>query len=90
MTTSEPIITVEHVDKFYGPFHALKDINITVHRGERMVICGPSGSGKSTLIRCFNGLENHNSGKLVIDGTEIFEGSKDMRAVRQEVGMVFQ
>ncbi|MGB7320885.1 MAG: amino acid ABC transporter ATP-binding protein [Albidovulum sp.] len=90
MNSAEPIITVEHVDKFYGPFHALKDINITVHRGERMVICGPSGSGKSTLIRCFNGLENHNSGKLVIDGTEIFEGSKDMRAVRQEVGMVFQ
>ena len=90
MVSKQPIIAAEHLDKFYGPFHALKDINLTVHQGERMVICGPSGSGKSTLIRCFNGLENHNSGKLVVDGVEVFEGSKDIRALRQEVGMVFQ
>ncbi|WP_166417836.1 amino acid ABC transporter ATP-binding protein [Cochlodiniinecator piscidefendens] len=90
MTTETPIISVEHLDKFYGTFHALKDINISVNQGERVVICGPSGSGKSTLIRCFNGLENHNSGKLVIDGIEVFEGSKEMRNLRQELGMVFQ
>jgi ABC-type polar amino acid transport system ATPase subunit len=84
------MIEATNLDKFYGDFHALKDISITVHRGERMVICGPSGSGKSTLIRCFNGLENHNSGRLVVDGIEVFEGSKDIRKLRQEVGMVFQ
>ena len=90
MTQKAPMIEATNLDKFYGDFHALKDISITVHRGERMVICGPSGSGKSTLIRCFNGLENHNSGRLVVDGIEVFEGSKDIRKLRQEVGMVFQ
>ena len=87
---SDPIIEVANLDKFYGDFHALKDVNLTVHQGEKMVICGPSGSGKSTLIRCFNGLEWHNSGRLVIDGVEVHEQSKDMRRLRQEVGMVFQ
>jgi polar amino acid transport system ATP-binding protein len=90
MTARTPIIEATNLDKFYGDFHALKDISITVHQGEKMVICGPSGSGKSTLIRCFNGLEFHNSGTLVIDGIEVFDGAKEIRALRQEVGMVFQ
>lgn len=90
MTDTQPIIEVTNLDKFYGDFHALKDINLTVNQGEKMVICGPSGSGKSTLIRCFNGLEWHNSGDLVIDGITVHEHSKDMRGLRQEVGMVFQ
>jgi general L-amino acid transport system ATP-binding protein len=71
-------------------FQALSDISIEVKPSERMVICGPSGSGKSTLIRCINGLECHNSGKLVVDGVELFEGSKEIINLRQNVGMVFQ
>lgn len=90
MTDRTPIIEATNMDKFYGDFHALKDVNITVHKGEKMVVCGPSGSGKSTLIRCFNGLEFHNSGTLVVDGIEVYEGAKQIRALRQEVGMVFQ
>lgn len=90
MSAAAPIIEVSHLDKFYGDFHALKDISLTVRAGEKMVICGPSGSGKSTLIRCVNGLEWHNSGNLVIDGVEVHEHSKEMRGLRQEVGMVFQ
>lgn len=90
MTQHEPIIQAEALDKFYGDFQALSDIHLTVHRGERVVICGPSGSGKSTLIRCFNALEHHSAGKLVVDGIEVFEGSKHIRRLRQEVGMVFQ
>ncbi|MCG6904289.1 MAG: amino acid ABC transporter ATP-binding protein [Rhodobacter sp.] len=84
------MISFENVDKFYGDFHALKDVTISVREGERMVICGPSGSGKSTLIRCINGLEFHNSGTLTVDGIEVYEGSKDILNLRQEVGMVFQ
>ncbi|MEN8657767.1 amino acid ABC transporter ATP-binding protein [Marivita sp.] len=90
MPDSAPIITFDHVDKFYGDFHALKDISISVREGERMVVCGPSGSGKSTLIRCINGLEFHNSGVLTVDGVEVFEASKHIYRLRQEVGMVFQ
>ena len=90
MTGGTPIIAFENVDKFYGDFHALKDISITVREGERMVICGPSGSGKSTLIRCINGLEFHNSGVLRVDGIEVHEHSKEILSLRQEVGMVFQ
>ena len=90
MNDVSPIIKATNLDKFYGDFHALKDINIEVYTGEKMVICGPSGSGKSTLIRCFNGLEWHNSGSLEIDGIEVFEGSKEILRLRQEVGMVFQ
>jgi ABC-type bacteriocin/lantibiotic exporter with double-glycine peptidase domain len=71
MTKKTPIIEVTNLDKFYGTFHALKNINLTIHQGDKMVICGPSGSGKSTLLRCFNGLEFHNSGKLVIDKIEV-------------------
>lgn len=88
MTNS--IIEASLLNKYYGSFHALKDVNLSVKQGERVVICGPSGSGKSTLIRCFNGLETHNSGKLVVDGYEMYEGSKDTNKLRQEVGMVFQ
>ena len=90
MPESLPIISFQNVDKFYGEFQALKDITIDVNPSERMVICGPSGSGKSTLIRCINGLESHNAGKLVVDGVEIFEGSKEIIKLRQNVGMVFQ
>ena len=85
-----PIISFQNVDKFYGTFQALSDISIEVKPSERMVICGPSGSGKSTLIRCINGLENHSTGKLVVDGVEVFEGSKEIIKLRQNIGMVFQ
>ena len=90
MNSKKPIIQFQNVDKYYGSFQALSDISIEVKPSERMVICGPSGSGKSTLIRCINGLENHNYGKLIVDGVEIFEGSKDIIRLRQEIGMVFQ
>ena len=90
MTDQPPIIEVKNLDKFYGDFHALKDIDLTVHQGEKVVVCGPSGSGKSTLIRCFNGLEFHNSGELVIDGITVHENAKEIRQLRQDVGMVFQ
>ena len=84
------MIEARNLDKFYGAFQALADVSITVHRGERVVICGPSGSGKSTLIRCFNALEAHDGGDLIVDGIEVHEGSKEIRTLRQEVGMVFQ
>ncbi|MBC8408901.1 amino acid ABC transporter ATP-binding protein [Paracoccaceae bacterium] len=84
------MIKFQNVDKFYGTFQALNDISIEVKPSERMVICGPSGSGKSTLIRCINGLENHSTGKLVVDGVEVFEGSKEIIKLRQNIGMVFQ
>jgi len=90
MNQPEPMIQATNLDKFYGAFHALKDIDLTVSQGEKMVICGPSGSGKSTLIRCFNGLEFHNSGSLRVDGIDVSENSKEIRVLRQEVGMVFQ
>ena len=90
MSQEQPIIKFQNVDKFYGEFQALSDISIEVQPSERMVICGPSGSGKSTLIRCINGLECHNSGQLVVDGVELFEGSKEIINLRQNVGMVFQ
>ena len=90
MSQEQQIIKFQKVDKFYGTFQALSDISIEVKPSERMVICGPSGSGKSTLIRCINGLECHNSGKLVVDGVELFEGSKEIINLRQNVGMVFQ
>jgi general L-amino acid transport system ATP-binding protein len=90
MSQEQPIIKFQNVDKFYGTFQALSDISIEVKPSERMVICGPSGSGKSTLIRCINGLESHNTGKLVVDGVEVFEGSKEIIKLRQNIGMVFQ
>lgn len=90
MNPDDSMISVSQVDKFYGAFQALTDINLQVKQGERIVICGPSGSGKSTLIRCMNGLEFHNAGSINIDGMEVEEGSKHLKTIRQEVGMVFQ
>ena len=87
---TQPLIQMQNVDKFFGSFQALKNINLEVHKGERIVVCGPSGSGKSTMIRCINRLEKHNSGKILIGGRELTDSEKDIDAVRREVGMVFQ
>jgi ABC-type polar amino acid transport system ATPase subunit len=89
-TDSVPLIRMQNVDKFFGDFQALKNINLEVHKGERIVVCGPSGSGKSTMIRCINRLEEHNNGHILIDGNELTDKVKDIDAVRREVGMVFQ
>ncbi len=89
-TGQSPIITIEGMHKWYGEFHVLKDINLTVQRRERIVICGPSGSGKSTLIRCINRLEEHQRGKIVVDGIELTNDLKNIEKIRTEVGMVFQ
>jgi ABC-type polar amino acid transport system ATPase subunit len=86
----EIIIRMEDVQKWYGDFQVLKDINLTVRAGERIVICGPSGSGKSTLIRCINRLEHAQKGRIVVDNIEVGASSRDLDAVRREVGMVFQ
>ncbi|MDK4743064.1 amino acid ABC transporter ATP-binding protein [Rhizobium sp. CNPSo 3464] len=83
-------IEITAMNKWYGEFHALRDINLTVQRGERIVICGPSGSGKSTMIRCINRLEEHQAGKIVVDGIELTNDLKKIEEVRREVGMVFQ
>jgi general L-amino acid transport system ATP-binding protein len=88
---AEPIITFDKVNKWYGnAFHVLRDIDLQVARGERIVICGPSGSGKSTLIRCINRLEEHQEGRLVVDGVELSDDVKAVEQVRRQVGMVFQ
>ena len=84
------IIQLENVDKFFGAFQALKNISLSVKKGERIVVCGPSGSGKSTLIRCINRLEEHDNGKIVVNGHELTSDVKNIDAVRSEVGMVFQ
>src|ERR1700753_2359239 len=76
--------------KWYGEFHVLRDINLKVQRGERIVICGPSGSGKSTMIRCINRLEEHQQGRIIVDGTELTGDLKKIDEVRREVGMCFQ
>jgi len=86
----EPIITMRAVDKWYGQFHVLKNINLEVKTKERIVICGPSGSGKSTLIRCINRLEEHQRGQIVVDGVELTNDLKHIEQIRREVGMVFQ
>jgi general L-amino acid transport system ATP-binding protein len=78
------------VHKWYGEFHVLRDINLHVRRGERIVICGPSGSGKSTMIRCINRLEEHQQGRIIVDGTELTNDLKKIDEIRREVGMVFQ
>jgi general L-amino acid transport system ATP-binding protein len=88
--TQEVMILMERVNKWYQDFHVLKDIDLTVMAGERIVICGPSGSGKSTLIRCINRLEAHQRGRIVVDGIELTEDVKAIDAIRREVGMVFQ
>jgi general L-amino acid transport system ATP-binding protein len=88
--TDEVAIQITNMNKWYGTFHVLRDIDMTVYRGERIVICGPSGSGKSTLIRCINRLEEHQAGQIIVDGTELSGDLKNIDKVRSEVGMVFQ
>lgn len=88
--SAEAAIQMISVHKWYGTFHVLKDINLTVHAGERIVICGPSGSGKSTLIRCINRLEEHQRGQIIVDGIELSNDVKNIEQIRREVGMVFQ
>ena len=88
--TGEPIITLTDVDKFFGDFQALKDINLVIGRQEVLVVIGPSGSGKSTLIRCINHLEKHDRGKIVVDGTELSSDVRNIQGIRRECGMVFQ
>ncbi|AEJ04366.1 general amino acid ABC transporter, ATP-binding protein [Stutzerimonas stutzeri] len=87
---SEPVIRMQGVHKWFGQFHVLKDINLSVRQGERIVLCGPSGSGKSTTIRCLNRLEEHQQGRIVINGVELTGDLKQIEAIRSEVGMVFQ
>lgn len=87
---AEDIIVIENMNKWYGDFHVLKDINLRVKQGERIVICGPSGSGKSTMIRCINRLEEFQRGSLVVDGVEMIEDVKNIETIRKDVGMVFQ
>ena len=88
---SEPIITFDKVNKWYdNSFHVLRDIDLQVAKGERIVVCGPSGSGKSTLIRCINRLEEHQEGRLIVDGVELSDDVKAIDAIRKQVGMVFQ
>ncbi|MCA6943784.1 amino acid ABC transporter ATP-binding protein [Pectobacterium polaris] len=84
------MITLENVNKWYGQFHVLKDINLQVRQGERIVLCGPSGSGKSTTIRCINHLEEHQAGRIVVDGIEVNNDLRNIEKIRTEVGMVFQ
>lgn len=90
MISDEVMINMDNVNKWYGSFHVLRDINLTVHKGERIVICGPSGSGKSTLIRCLNRLEEHQAGTINVQGIEINNDLKNIDEIRRDVGMVFQ
>ena len=90
MPDASPIIEFAKVSKWFGQFHVLRDIDLSVARGERIVICGPSGSGKSTLIRCINRLEEHQQGHLTVDGVELTDDLKAIEAIRRSVGMVFQ
>ncbi len=88
--SDEVMIRLDGVHKWYGQFHVLKNINLTVNKGERIVVCGPSGSGKSTMIRCINRLEEHQKGHIVVDNIELTHDLKNIEHVRREVGMVFQ
>ena len=88
--STEPVIRMQGVHKWFGQFHVLKEINLSVRAGERIVLCGPSGSGKSTTIRCLNRLEEHQQGRIVINGVELTSDLKQIEAIRSEVGMVFQ
>jgi general L-amino acid transport system ATP-binding protein len=88
--TGRPLLAVEHLSKWYGPVQVLRDVFLEVATHERVVICGPSGSGKSTLLRCLNGLEPHQAGRIVVDGTELTGSAAALEAVRREIGMVFQ
>lgn len=89
-TGSDSVIQMIGVHKWYGEFHVLKDINLDVSSGERIVICGPSGSGKSTMIRCINRLEEHQRGQIIVDGVELTDDLKNIEQIRREVGMCFQ
>jgi general L-amino acid transport system ATP-binding protein len=90
MSEQEVMITMKNVNKWYGDFHVLKDINLNIKKGEKVVICGPSGSGKSTAIRCLNHLEKFQQGQITIHGTELIDDVKIVREIRSQVGMVFQ
>jgi general L-amino acid transport system ATP-binding protein len=85
-----PVITLENVNKWYGDFHVLRDVSMQVAQGAKIVICGPSGSGKSTAIRCINGLEEHQEGRISVDGIELTDDLRSVNAIRRRVGMVFQ
>lgn len=89
-TETSPIITIRKLNKWFGKFHVLKDIDLNVNKTEKIVICGPSGSGKSTLIRCINRLEVHQEGSIFVDGTELTDDVKQINEIRSDVGMVFQ
>ncbi|MBK08902.1 MAG: ABC transporter ATP-binding protein, partial [Cobetia sp.] len=84
------MIELKGLNKWYGDFHVLRDINLSVRKGERIVICGPSGSGKSTMIRCINHLEEHQEGDIVVNGMPLTQDIKQIEAIRRNVGMVFQ
>ena len=86
----EIVISLSGVNKWYGQFHVLRDINLSIRKGERVVVCGPSGSGKSTMIRCINRLEEHQAGAIVVNGTELTNDVRAIEAIRRDVGMVFQ
>ena len=87
---SDKIIQIKEMNKWFGDFQVLKNINLEVEKNKKIVVCGPSGSGKSTLIRCINRLEEHQEGSIVVDGTELTEETKNIEQIRAEVGMVFQ
>lgn len=89
-TSAEKAITINGLNKWYGQFHVLKDIDMSVNKGERIVVCGPSGSGKSTLIRCINRLEEHQEGDIIVDDITLTNDLKNIEEIRREVGMVFQ
>ena len=89
-SSTQPIIELNNVDKFFGDFQALKNINLSVDVGEKVVVCGPSGSGKSTMIRCINHIESHDAGTITVDGIELTEDMNNVLTIRREVGMVFQ
>jgi len=90
MTSNSYIVQLESVSKHFGNFQALRNISLSVPPGQKVVVCGPSGSGKSTMIRCVNGLERHESGRITVDGIELTDDARSLQAIRCEVGMVFQ
>jgi general L-amino acid transport system ATP-binding protein len=90
MTAEAPVVELLDVQKWYGAFHVLKDVTLSVRKGEKVVVCGPSGSGKSTMIRCINRLEEHQGGRIVVNGIELGDDLKAIEAIRKDVGMVFQ
>jgi general L-amino acid transport system ATP-binding protein len=90
MSDTQPAIVLDKVNKWYGTMHVLRDVSLQVGAGERVVVCGPSGSGKSTMIRCINRLEQHQEGRIVVDGTELTDDLRALDTIRRDVGMVFQ